>query len=269
MPPAVAPAVVPIVGAPADVVVPAAAAVAGVAPAVVAADVVCGWAGAESPAGFPKSPPVAVPGWVEGAVVAVVPGVVEVAAGLGAPNKLSPDGADAGVDEGAAEEVAPLREGKRDCCGVLVDVAGGADVCVVVPRDGKAGFAAESAPDEGVLNSEDVCPACTPPGAAVPNSGFEIPPLDAAGVVDSAGLSLLTFENRPALGAGVVPNVGVDFCCPADPKRLPDGCCCEALPNNGEVPEAGAVVDGVVDEDVVVKPPKRPPGFCPGCPRSD
>lgn len=204
--------------------------------------------------------------------MAVVPGV-EVAVDLGPPNKLNPDGAAAGVDEGAAEEVAPPREGKGDCCVVLVDVVGGADgwLVPVESSDGKAGFAAESGPDVGVLKSDDVCAPCACPaaGAGAPNSGFEMPPPDVAGVVDSACLSLPTLENGPALGAGVVPNVGVDICCGVDPKRLPEGCC-EALPNNGGVPEAGAVVDGVVDEGAALTPPKRAaPGFWPVCPRSD
>lgn len=59
-------------------------------------------------------------------MVAAVPGV-EVAVDLAPPNKLSPDGAAAGVDEGAADEVVPPKEGKGDCCVVLVDVAGVVD----------------------------------------------------------------------------------------------------------------------------------------------
>lgn len=115
---------------------------------------------------------------------------------------------------------------------------------------------------------------CAPPVdgvGAVPKSGFAAPSVVVAGVVDSAGLSLPRFENKPPpLGAdGVVPNAGVDFCCGVDPKRPPDGGCWGVLPNNDGLPEAGAVVDGVVDELVVFKPPKRPPGFCAACPKSD
>lgn len=69
----------------------------------------------------------------------------DVAVDFGAPNRPVPEGAAAGVVEGAAE-VVPPREGKRDDCVVPVDVEG----WVV------AGLAAGSVPVAGVLKSEDV-----------------------------------------------------------------------------------------------------------------
>lgn len=84
--------------------------------------------------------------------MAVVLGA-DVAVDLGAPNRLGPDGAAAGVLEGAAEAVAPPREGKRDDLVVLVDVGGW---LVAVPRAGAAGFAAESVPVAGGLKRDDV-----------------------------------------------------------------------------------------------------------------
>lgn len=259
MAPAVGPAVAPAV----EVVGPAVEVVAVVPAPVVAA--VLGCVDGAVSAGFPNNPPAAGAGCAVGAEVAVaaVPGVV-VAVDLGPPNRFKPDEAAAGVDEGAAEEAAPPREGKAGCCVVAVDVAGVVEgwVVVVEPSE-KAGFEAESAPEAGVLKSEDVCP-CVPPadGAAVdPKSDFDSPPVVAAGVVDSVGLSLFKFENMPPpLGAGAVPNVGVVCCC-ADPKRPPDDGCCVAPPNKDELPEAGAAVDGVVDELVAFKPAKSPPGF--------
>lgn len=59
-------------------------------------------------------------------VVAAVPGVEAalVFAPPIPPNREPPVGAAAGVDDGAAEDVAPPRDGKNDFCGVAVDVAG-------------------------------------------------------------------------------------------------------------------------------------------------
>lgn len=104
-----------------------------------------------------------------------------------------------------------------------------------------------------------------------PKSGFAAPSVDVDGVVDSAGLSLPMFENRPPpLGAdGVVPNAGVEFCCGVDPNRPPDDGFWVAPPNNDGLPDAGAAVDGVVDELVVFVFPKSPPGFCAACPKTN
>lgn len=99
---------------------------------------------------------------------------------------------------------------------------------------------------------------------AVPNSGLDAPPAVEAWDVDSAGLSLPRSENRPPpLGAGDDPNAGVDCGCDVDPKGLLEDCGC------GAPPRPGAEVDGVVDDEVVFKPPKRPPGFCAVCAKSD
>ena len=267
-PPAAAPVVVPAVAVGAVVVGPEVAVVAGVVPVVVVAAVLGGCVVAVDSAGFPNNPP-AVPGWVVDGAVVVVLGAV-VAAGLGDP-KRPVEGA-AGVLEGAADEVVPPREGKRDGCVVPAEVAVVSDGwLVVVPRDGEAGFAV-SAP--GALKSEDVWVPEVPPvdgAGAVPKRGFAAPSAVVVGVVESAGLSLPRFENRPPpLGAdGAVPNVGVGFCCGVDPKRPPDEGCWVAPPNKDGLPEVGAVVDGVVDELVVFKLPKRPPGFCAGWLKSD
>lgn len=59
-------------------------------------------------------------------VVAAVPGVETtlVFAPPNPPNREPPVGAAAGVEDGAAEDVAPPTDGKSDFCGVAVDVAG-------------------------------------------------------------------------------------------------------------------------------------------------
>ena len=124
-PPAAVPAVAPAVAVGAAVVGPEVAVVAGAVPVVVAAAVLGGCVVADDSAGFPNNEP-AVAGWVVDGAVVVVLGAV-VAAGLGEPNSPRPDGAAAGVLEGAADEVVPPREGKRDDCVVPVDVAGVAD----------------------------------------------------------------------------------------------------------------------------------------------
>lgn len=80
-----------------------------------------------------------------GAEVAVVFGA-DAPVDFGAPKRPVPEGAAAGVLEGAAE-VVPPRGGKRDDdCVVPVDVEGWL----------VAGLAADSVPVAGVLKSEDV-----------------------------------------------------------------------------------------------------------------
>lgn len=120
---------VPVV-APAAVVEGAAVVVAAPAAVVVAA----GWVEGVVAAGLLNKFKPEAAGWVvagAGAeVVAAVPGVDSalVLAPPKPPNK-PPAGAVAGVVDGAAEDVAPPRDGKKDFCGVAVDVAG-------APEDG-------------------------------------------------------------------------------------------------------------------------------------
>jgi hypothetical protein len=83
-------------------------------------------------------------------------------AGLDAPspvNRLPPAGAAAGVADGVAD-VVPPRLGNSDFCGVSDDVVKAVEgwlvvAAVAVPRDGKAGFVPESAPEDGILKSDE------------------------------------------------------------------------------------------------------------------
>lgn len=145
------------------------------------------------------------------------------------------------------------------------------------PRE-KAGFAAASVPEEGILKRELVWAGCAPAppaaGAAVfPKRGFDAVVAGAAGVVDSAGL-LPALPNKPppAGAAGVDPNKG--FCCVfvPDPKRPPVvDCGCDAPPNGEEEAAAGAAVEGVVEELVPAFrfPNRPPPVFAAPCPNKD
>ena len=254
----------PVVPVVAPAVVVEGAVVAGLLSAAVLVDVLAGCVDGVVPAGFPKSPPVDAAGWVFGADVAVVPGVL-VSVDLGAPNKPPVDGAAAGVEEGVAEEVVPPpRAGNRGFAGVVVDMAGVEDSAVVVVV----------VPEEGVLKSDDACAPCPPAGA--PKRGLAPLSAEVAGVVDSAGLSLPAFEKRPPpVGAdGVDPNNDFCGCCAFDPKRPPPDCGCDPPPNSDGVVEplvaVVVVVDGAAEEVVAVFVfPKRPPGFCVVWPKSD
>lgn len=262
----VVPAVAPVVEGPVVEVV--GAVIAGLLSAVVVApapaEVLAGCVEGVVSAGLlPNNPPVAA-GWVLGAEVAAVPGVL-VAVDLAAPrpeNKPPPaGGAAAGVAEGLDEGVVPPRL-NSGLAGVVVDVAGVVEdtlVVVVVV---------------GGLKSDDVCAPCTPAGVAVapPKRGLgALSALVVAGVVDSAGLSLFKLPKRPPPvgAAGVEPNNV--FCC-VFPRRPPPNCGCDAPPNAGVVEEVVTVVvvDGVNDEVVLVFAfPKRPPGFCAVWPKRD
>lgn len=160
LPPVVAPAVAPAVAVAVEAAGPEVAVDAGAIPDEVVAAVVDGCVVAAESAGLPNNPPVDVAGWVVDVDVAVVPGV-DVAVDLGPPNSPSPDGA-AALEDGVAEDVVPPREGKGDCCVVLVAVVDAVvDAvdgwgAVVEPNEGNTGFDAVSALGDGALKSDGV-----------------------------------------------------------------------------------------------------------------
>lgn len=127
--------------------------------------------------------------------------------------------------------------------------------------EGKAGFGAESGPDDAGAKSVDVC---VPEAGAVPKSGFAVLSALVVVAVDSAGLLALIFPNNPppvAVEDGALTGV----CCVDGLRRLfPVDC--PAPPKSGGVDVEGAVEEGW-DPDEVVAVPKRPPGFC--CPKRD
>lgn len=123
-------------------------------------------------------------------------------------------------------------------------------------------MAAESAPEDGALGMERPVGA----GAAFPKSDFGALSAEGAGVVDSAGLFLSVLPKRPppAGAEGVaLPNKG--FCAVFPPNRLGVDDGCEVPPRVGVVEEVVAGADEVLE----FNPPKRPPGFCAVCPKSD
>lgn len=164
----------------------------------------------------------------------------------------------------------PPREGKREEPWGVEDVAGapneGWDVAVVVaagaPREGNAGFEAESPPADGILKREFcVLGAAPAAGAAVPKRlGFAAPATGAAGVVDSAGFA--PPKRPPPLGAGVDPNAGlgvVDVEPAPAPNRPPAGGWLVA--GVAEKAELGA---GVVEGAAAFIPPNKLGALDPG-----
>lgn len=200
----------PRIEGPAPAPVPAVAVVAGAAEAVVAFVAVAAVEGVEVAGLLNRLNPEAA-GWVAigAAVVAADAGVL--VAGL-APPRLGnrpPAGAAAVVVDGAAEDVTPPREGKRDFWGAALDAAGapgaGWDVVVVVegaPRE-NAGFAAASPPAAGALKREGAaCDVWAP--APAPKSGLFALPAAVVGVLDSAGLFKPPKRPPAPPGAGAV-----------------------------------------------------------------
>lgn len=145
-------------------------------------------------------------------------------------------------------------------------------VVVFAPPREKGDLAAESVPADGILNKDEVWVPWPPAvEGAAPKSGLEELSAVVAGVVDSAGLSLLPLPNKPPPvdAAGVDPNRVLCCVLVPDPKSPPpvDGVW-EAPPNGDEA--AGAVEAGVADEVVAVFIfPKRPPVFGAACPNRD
>lgn len=133
---------------PAVVVAAVVAPTAGVA---VEAVVVAGWVEGLSPPSLGNRLGAAAGVVVAAGAVAVVPGVAAAAVDLAPPkvgNREPPAGA-AAVDDGAAEDVAPPRLGKRDFCGVAVDAAAVDGAAVGVPPRENVGLGAAPVAAEG------------------------------------------------------------------------------------------------------------------------
>lgn len=239
--------------------VPAAVlAVAPMAGAVVEAVVEAAWVAGLSPAGLGNRLGAAAD------VVAVVPGVV--AAVVLAPPKLGNSELPAGaavVDDGAAEDVAPPRLGKRDFCGVAVDVAVVDGAAEVVPPRLNAGLGvspvAAGVPPRENAGLEAVSPPVEGAAAPSPNSGLEAGAAVALGVLDSAGLLALPNRLPPDGAAPKLRGFESAGVAPA-PKRLPDDGVCEVV----GVVEEGAVVDDGVVEAPAFSPPKSEGVLDPG-----